>query len=490
MLHGRILRPPSRGAALRSADLSQAEAMPGVIAIHEGDLVGVAAPDATLAERALAAIASSAEWDEHPQPAEADLEAWLRDHPIDEAGWEGAFHHESGDVDWALASAPITLSATYRAASIAHVPLETRAAVAEWDADKGGRVTVWTGTQRPFGVREELAEALDLSLDGVRVVVPPTGSAYGGKHTGEVAIEAARLARAAGRPVKVRWSRAEEFAVGYLRPAAVIDVRAGLEPRGVGGVSGTVTAWEFRNINSGPMAILTPYDVPNQRIDYQPAESPLKQGSYRGLSATANTFARESAMDELAHELAVDPLAFRLRHLADDRLAAVFRAAAEGARWPGVPGRPGEKAGLGIAGGIEKDARVATCVQVRVEGSGELHLERIVTAFDCGAIVDRENLQNQVEGATVMALGGALFEEIHFTARRIVNGSMTEYRVPRFSDVPPIEVILIDRPDQPPAGAGETPMIAVAPAIANAIFSATGRRLRTMPLVPDGRVPD
>jgi len=289
--------------------------------------------------------------------------------------------------------------------------------------------------------------------------------------------------------VKVRWSRREEFAWGYFRPAAVIDVRSGAD------AEGRLRAWAFRNVNSGPMAIHPPYAVPNLRVEYQPAASPLPQGSYRALAATANTFARESHMDELADRLGLDPVDFRLRNLEDERLADVLRAAADGARWPGPLPRPArqtrdaESSALGIAVGIEKDARVATCVELSVDAGGVVRLTRIVTAFECGAIVDPDNLRNQVEGATVMGLGGALFEAIHFEAGRISNGSMSDYRVPRFSDVPPIEVVLLDRPDQPPAGAGETPIIAIAPAIANAIFAATGRRIRSLPLVPEGHLP-
>jgi nicotinate dehydrogenase subunit B len=491
MLHGRILRPPTVGATLGSVDLSRAEAMAGVEAVHDGSFVGVAAPDPILADAALAAI--DAEWLETPQPSEMDLADHLRTHPVEEQGWEGAYRHETGDVDAAFRSASLRLDATYTTAYIAHVPLECRVALAEWeawegrdDADGGGsdgegRVTIWTGTQRPFGVREEVAEALGISEERVRIVVAPTGGGYGGKHLGEAAIEAARLARAARRPVKVRWSRREEFNWAYFRPAAVIDVRGALD------AGGRLAAWEFRNVNSGPAAIATPYAVPNQRIEYQPAASPFRQGSYRALAATANNFARESHMDELAHRAGVDPLAFRLGHLDDGRLSAVLRSAAERAGWPGR--QESGRTGLGIACAIEKGGRVATSADVRIEPDGGVRLTRIVTAFECGAIVDPDNLRNQIEGATVMGIGGARFEAIHFESGRITNGSMSAYRVPRFSDVPPIEVILLDRPDEPPAGAGETPIIAVAPAIANAIFAATGRRIRSMPLLPDDWTP-
>src|SRR5439155_7388366 len=174
---------------------------------------------------------------------------------------------------------------------------------------------------------------------------------------------------------------------------------------------------------------------------------------------------------------------YPLRHLRDGRLAAAFRAVADRAGWPGSPmhGRA-----LVIAGSIEKGVRVAACVELRTREDGTPEILRIVEAVDCGHVVDRDNLLNQVEGAIVMGLGGALFEAIHFGDGRVLNGSMSDYRVPRFSDVPPIEVVLLDQPDEPSAGAGETPIIPVAPAIANAWFAATGRRLRSMPLFPEG----
>jgi isoquinoline 1-oxidoreductase len=192
-------------------------------------------------------------------------------------------------------------------------------------------------------------------------------------------------------------------------------------------------------------------------------------------------------MDELAHALGIDPLELRLAHLRDERLAAVLRTAADRIGWATRAATPGS--GVGIAGGVEKGARVATGVAVRVGDDRRIEIERIVTVFECGAIVNPDGLANQVEGATIMGLGGALFEAIHFEAGRITNASLAGYRVPRIGDVPPVEVVLLDRRDLPSAGGGETPIITIAPALANAIFAATGVRLRGLPLVPDGVVP-
>ena len=271
----------------------------------------------------------------------------------------------------------------------------------------------------------------------------PDRRRFRGKHAGGAALEAARLARAAGRPVKLTWTREEEFRWGYFRPAAVIDISSGADR------AGKLTAWGFKNYNSGSPAILTPYSVPNQRIDFQPSASPLPQGSYRALAATANNFARESHIDEVAHLADRDPLELRLARLEDDRLAAVLEAAATRCGW--ADRRRGGGHGMGIAGGVEKGGRIAACIEVEAKVGGPLRIIRVVAAYDCGAIVNPDTVQNQIEGATMMALGAALFEVVHFDLGRILNVSFSTYRVPRFTDVPPIEV-LSARPARHPLG--------------------------------------
>ncbi len=280
---------------------------------------------ALLARRAAGLITAS--WERLAQPAASDLEGYLRSHPIEGEGFSMPFLHvQGGDASAALAAGPVVLQAHYRAAYIAHAPLEPRSALGRW---QNSRVTVWTGTSTPFRARREVAAALGLPEQDVQVIVPDYGGGFGGKHGAAVAIEAARLARAAGRPVHVQWSRHEEFHWGYLRPAALIDVSSSAD------ASGAITGWTLTNINSGSAGIVGPYRIPHQRIAYQPAESPLPQGAYRALASTANHFARESMLDELAHQLEIDPLEFRLRHLDDERTAAVLRAAAGALGWPG-----------------------------------------------------------------------------------------------------------------------------------------------------------
>jgi isoquinoline 1-oxidoreductase len=471
MLHGRILRPERFNGKLVSLDASAAKGMAGVTVVEDGSFVGVVAPTTSAASSALAAL--KAEWNAPPQTSSKTLFSDLRQTRTGGGrGGGGRGGTETGSVEKAMAEADKKLERTYTVAYIAHAPLEPRAAVAAWTADK---LTVWTGTQRPFGVRSELAQSFHIPEENIRVIMPDTGSGYGGKHTGEAAIEAARLAKAAGKPVKLVWTREEEFTWAYFRPAGVIDVRSAIDK------NGRLTAWEFHNYNSGTSALNTLYDVPNKKIEFHPVDAPLRSGSYRGLAGTANHFARECHMDELAALAGIEPLEFRLRNLKDDRLRAVFEAAAGKFGWG--------KGNFGIAGGFEKGSYVATCAEVRVEPGKPARVVRVVQAYECGAVVNPDQLRNQNEGAVIMGLGGALFEAIQFENGKILNPHFARYRVPRFRDVPKIEIVLVDRKDLPPAGAGETPIMTLAPAIANAIFAATGERLRSMPMYPGPEMP-
>ena len=471
MLYGKVVRPRAFNATLVSADTTEAEKLPGVVVVRDGNFLGVAAPTSATAEKAAALV--RAEWNAEPQPSNKELFDYLKQNQMPRGERNDNSLFESGNVDAALASATRQLQQTYHVNYIAHAPLEPRAALAQWSDD---HLTVWTGTQRPFGVRGELATAFHLPEDKVHVLMPDTGSGYGGKHSGECAIEAARLARAAKRPVKIVWTREEEFTWAYFRPAGVIEVRSAVAD------DGRITAWEFHNYNSGAAGIRTYYEVPNQRIEFHPVNSPLRQGSYRALAATANHFAREVHMDEIAHSLKMDPLEFRVKNLKEERLRAVF---AEGAKKFGWAGIKAPNHGFGLGGGYEKLGYVATFVEVAVDrSSGDIKILRIFTAFDCGAIVNPDGLRNQVIGANIMGIGGALFEAVEFENGRVLNNLFSKYRVPRFSDIPLLDAFLIDRKDQPPVGAGEASIVGVAPAISNAIFDATGIRLRSLPLAP------
>jgi isoquinoline 1-oxidoreductase len=472
MLYGKILRPPSFGATLSSYDDSAAKAMKDVVLVRDGDFVGAAAPTVAAAETALAAL--RVQWKEVPQISGAEIFSYLKQNA--QPSKEPRFRQAKGSAEEGLAAAAHKLEASYTVAYIAHAPLEPRAAVAQWT---DGKLTVWMGTQRPFAVRDDLADIFHVPEKNVRVIVPDTGSAYGGKHTSDAGLEAARLARAAGgRPVKLVWTREEEFTWAYFRPAGVIDVKSGIA------TDGKLTAWEFHNYHSGMSGIDTPYAVANQVTEYHQVPLVLRSGSYRGLAATANHFARETQMDSLAHAAGLDPLEFRLKNLSDPRMRAVLETGAKAFGWPRK--KSGDGQGFGVAAGYEKGSYVATFAEIFADRKkNSVTVKKLLEVFECGAIVNPDGLRNQVVGAMIQGLGGALFESIQFANGRISNPHFSSYRVPRFKDVPEIEAILLDRKDIPSAGAGETPIMAIAPSIGNAFFDATQVRLTKLPLHPE-----
>jgi isoquinoline 1-oxidoreductase len=465
MLYGKILRPPAYGATLTAIDLAPAKAMPGVVAVRDDQFVGVAAPNSSAAESALTAIAKTAKWTAAPpQPSSKELFDYLRQNAE-----EGMDNPYAGEI--AVAKA---LRRTYDVPYIQHAPLEPRAAVAEWNGDE---LTVWTGSQNPFGSRRELAQAFHISENRVRVVIPDFGAAFGGKHTAECAVEAARLAQGAGKPVSLRWTREEEFTWAYFRPAAVIEAEASLDPRG------RIATWHFININSGPNAVETPYAIERNHCRFVRSKPPLRHGSYRALASTANNFAREVFMDELAAVAGSDPLDFRLAHLENARLRAVLVKAADAFLWRKKIKLADASVSFGLACGTEKGSYVAACVEVEIDHSQKtIKVRRVCQAFECGAVLNPENLRFQIQGAILMGIGAALREEVQFADGKILNASFGKYRVPRFDDAPDLDIHLVDRPDLPSAGAGETPIIAIAPAIANAVFRATGQNVRALPI--------
>ncbi len=470
MVFGKILRRPAYGAKLISVDLDPARSIDGVVALRDNDFVGVTAPSTFLAEQALEAIAETAKWETAPHPSSRELYDYLR-----ENARGGVPSNPFADE---VAKAAKSLRQTYHVAYVQHCPMEPRAACAEWE---GGRLTVWTGSQVPFGVKGELVRAFGLTDDRARVIIPDFGGGFGGKHSGECAVEAARLAKAAGKPVRLVWTRAEEFTWAQFRPAAVIDAEASLDD------SGKLTTWHYININSGGQEVQSPYRVPKKNARYVESAPPLRHGSYRALAATANTFGRECFMDEMATLAGVDPVEFRLAHLEAGRLRDVLEEAAGRFAWGSRSRKKEPNVGVGLACGTDKGSFVAACVEVAVDrDKGAIQVRHVCQAYECGKILNPSNLLNQVKGGLIMALGPALFEEMQFDKGAMLNASFGGYRVPRFADVPELEIHLLDRPDLPSAGAGETPVIAVAPAIANAVFAATGIRVRSMPIKLNG----
>jgi isoquinoline 1-oxidoreductase len=469
MLYGAMLRSPTYKGKLVSVDVEPAKAMDGVVVVQDGSFVGVAAPTSFRARQAIEALAATAKWDSEAIPSSEELYDFLREH-VEGDALANPFAEE-------VKAAAKSVRQEYHVAYAQHAPLEPRTALAEWT---DGNLTVWTGCQNPFGYKGELQRALKLGDDAVRVIVPDFGSGYGGKHTGEVAVEAARLAKGAGKPVMLRWTREEEFTWAYFRPAGVIEAEASLDD------DGKLATWHFINIASGPSAVETPYKVAQKNKNNKSVRSqpPLREGSYRALASTANNFAREAFMDELAAAAGVDPLEFRMTNLDNPRLRAVLEEAAKQFEWSKKVGQKQPNLGVGLACGTEKGSFVAACVEIAIDPDAkEIKVLHVCEAFECGKVLNPENLRNQVEGAITMGLGPALREAMEFDRDGVIqNATFRKYRVPHFADVPTIDVHLLDRPDLAPAGAGETPIICVAPAIASAVFHATGNRIRQMPI--------
>ena len=467
MLYGAVLRAPAFGAKLISVDLAAARAMAGVVAVRDGDFAGFAAPTSFAARKAMEAAAATAKWERTKQPSQNELWDYFR------STAQGG-RSEDAQVKAAIAASPHKVTAEFHIPYVQHAPMEPRAALAEWE---DGKLTVHTGTSNPSGVRSQLAEAFRIPESKVRVIVPDFGGGFGGKHTGEAALEAARLAKEAGKPVQLRWTRAEEFTWAYSRPAALIETEAGVD------ADGKLSGWKFWNYNSGGAALRTPYTVNAKQEEFIRTETPVRQGSYRSLASVANCFAREVLMDDLARAAGKDPLAFRLANLEAGRLRAVLEKGAERFGWQRRAAEKKPNRSVGMACGEEKNSVVANFVEVELDQkTGVPRILEVVVAYECGAILNPAGLRQQVEGCLMMALGPALREAIQFENGEIRNGRFLRYQVPRFQDVPKIDVVYLDKPEAEPAGAGETPIIALAPAVANAVAAITGKPVREMPI--------
>lgn len=472
MLHGAMVRGPHYNAKIER--VRGADRLPEAVkVVHDGDFLGVVAPDAASARSAAQKL--GVVWDANLLVQEAKLAEHFKETAKEPVFREGARYPallKQGDAYNGYFAAPRKLERTYTTAYVAHVPLETSSAIAAWEGEK---LTVHYGCQAPFLVMELLARTFGIPEANVRVIASDTGSGYGGKQGGVVAVEAARLAREAGKPVKLCWTRDDEFQANYFRPAALVEVRSGAD------LQGQINAFDFHNYNSGASGLALPYVFPHYFCGFHATASPLRQGSYRALAAVANTFARELHMDEWAVALKEDPIAFRLRHLEDARLKDAIAKGADRFGWGKAAARPGIAQGMACT--IEKNARLAFFVELQAGGT-DVKLLRMLMVFDPGAVLNPDNLRNQITGNVIQAIGPALFERIVWDESRLRSRRLSQYRVPRFSDAPLVEVELIDRREIPSTGAGEAPNTVVAPAIASAIHRATGIWVRDLPLIP------
>ncbi len=467
MVYAKLLRPPCLDARLTRCDTRSAVGQPGVIAVvEEEDFVAVVATEPERAERAVRSI--QATWEEGEHALMSTLYQTLRN----TAKMEEKLASR-GEVETALATARHGFSASYRTAFVAHAPIEPQAALA---VSEGDRIIVYASTQRPFAHQRAVAEALALKPDRVRVIAPLVGGAFGGKDAPDISVAAARLARVVGRPVMVTQSREENLSWNYYRPAALIEIRCGV------GTDGRLAAWDCDIFNCGSQGSALPYTIPNLRLRSYRCFSPLPQGNWRGNGGVANTFAREVHLDHLAGELGEDPIAYRLRHLENEpRLARVIRTAAERYGWQERVAPTG--LGVGFACASDGGSVVAEIAEVEVERtSGQVRVRRVIIVYEGGCIVNPGGLQNQIEGAIVMGLGPTLREAVRCEQGRILTKSFASYPIPTIFDTPGFDLTLIPNPDLPPQAGGNAALFAIAPAVANAVFDATGSRVRELPI--------
>ena len=473
MAYAVIARPPVRGAKAAQVDDGAARAMPGVVTVvHVGDLVAAVAKREDQARAAADAL--DIDWKVTPVPQHDTVDVPMRD---------------DGDVDDALAKAKTRLSAAFSLPPISNAPIGPSGAVADVRADAA---TIYAGTQRPFGLRDQIAEAIGMPPEKVRVIPQMPSGTYGRNSSADAPFEAAIISKAAGRPVLLQWSRAEEFAFAPTRPEAYLEVSAGLD------ANGRIVAWRYdehtnshtsvgrdpalQGATSGRNAVPS-YRIPKARITLHIEPTPLRTASFRSLAAAENIFAIESFMDELAHTVNQEPLAFRLAHVEDPRLRRVYEQVAKDSAW----GRnPGERRGLGIAGTIYHGTYIAEVAEVEVDPSGHVRLVAVWCAIDPGLTLNPDGVRNQTEGGIQQSASWTLYEALRHKDGRVINTSWDTYPIATFRDAPEkIAVNVIGDATKPSTGVGEPGAVCISAAIGNAVFAATGVRVRDLPMTPE-----
>ena len=508
MLHGRVIRPPAIGAKLISVDESSVKAIPDVRLVRKENFLGVVAKDEWAAIRASRELKTTwSDWE--GLPGNAGLERFVRDGAIDRDDPVV----NKGSLESGMASATRSFSAAYFWPNQSHGSIGPSCAVA--DARDGG-ATVWSASQGPHGLRQNLAKVFQIPLEKVRVVYLDGAGCYGGNGNEDVAADALLLSQAAGAPVRVQWMRHDEHGWDPKGPQQVLELRAGLDAQG------RIVAWENQmwvptgRPGSRPLlaadaagigqdhgqgaGLLTqngdaPYNVPNIRVvAHLVKETPLRPSNLRAPGKIANVFAVESFTDELAAAAQADPVEFRLRGLSDPRAIAVVKRAAEMFAWADRPspnpgaGQGNVKTGRGFAYARYKQAEnyVALAMEVTVDtATGKINVRRIACAHDCGLVVNPGALSNQIEGCILQTLSRSLHEEVKFDRSRVTSVDWASYPILTFPEVPTIDVALISHPELPLLGAGEASCVTVAAALANAVFDATGAKLRVAPFIPE-----
>jgi CO/xanthine dehydrogenase Mo-binding subunit len=512
MLHGRVVRPASIGAKLVSVDESGLRDIPTARVVRKGDFLAVVAEREDDAVRAAKAIRAT--WSEGLSLPTADT---LYDTLIKSPATDRV-STDAGDVPTSIAGAAKTVKAQYRWPFQMHASIGASCGVADVKRDSA---TIWSSTQGAHTLKGAIAQLVGLPSENVHVIWTEGSGCYGHNGSDDAAADAALLSQAVGKPVRVQWSRADEHGWEPKGVAMVMEVSGGVD------ANGRIVGWDYAvwtpthssrpsaqagtgaaSFIAGQLAGATPttrgslggernarhtYVIPNTRVvAHLLQSSPLRVSSFRGLGSPQNSFANESFIDELAVAAGADPVEFRLRHLTDPRAIAVIQAVAKNAGWVkragarGADSSPGPKHGRGI-GYVQYDgteAYVAAIVDVDVDvAQHSVRVTKVFVAHDCGLIVNPDGLRNQVEGNVIQAISRTLKEAVKFDRSRVTSVDWRGYPILTFAEVPEsIEIELIDHPELPSVGAGEAATSPIPGAIANAIFDATGKRLREVPL--------
>ncbi len=513
MLHARVVRPVSQGGRLIAVDITSVIKMPGVKKIiQDGSFLAVVAEREEQAIAAAENLSETAVWSElQDLPDQDSLKFFIMSHPETEREILVDMGQEEISTDTK------TYEACYFRPYQAHAPVGPSIGVAHWD---NGRLKVWSHTQGPYPLKREISSFLSLPEEKIRVIHKGGSGCYGHNPADDAALEAAIIAcNMPGIPIRLQWMRQEEFKWEPYGSAMVMDVRASMNkdgsienwnynvhgfphssrPSGKGGsllatryVSGNRKVTPPRRIPSKTGGLdrnARPYyDFKRQKITKNFIEkSPLRTSALRSLGAYANVFAVESFMDELAHQTGQDPVRFRLRHLKDERAKAVIKKVAEMAEWQEEREASEHMAfGRGIAFSRYKNigGYLAVCVALNVDSrNGQITVSDIYAAVDCGEIINPDGALNQIEGGLLQALSWTLYEEVNFEIHKIISEDWVTYPILTHDRVPKLHVHLVDMPDAPPLGAGEVAQGPLPAAVANALYQATGKRFRELPII-------
>lgn len=476
MVFAKILRPPSHDAKLVSLDVSTVQNSNEVQLIQDDDLVAVLHEDPETAQKYLDKIKA-----EYKTPETDINEKTIFDHLVKSAP-EPSVLDEGGDMEAGKNESDVFVEEEYLDGYVAHAPIEPHTAVAYME---NGRLKIWASTQKPFGLKSDIAKALALKEEDVQVFQVFLGGGFGGKSNNGQAMEAARLAKLSGKPVMVVWTRREEFFYDAYRPAAVVKVNSGCKS------NGQITQWDYGVYFAGQRGAKHFYNIPNHKtVAYNTRWTapegvhPFATGAWRAPSNNTNSFARESQINIMAAKIGMDPVEFRLQNLKDKRMIRTIKTAAEKFGWKPIKSPSG--LGWGVACGVDAGSYVVIMAHVDVNKStGKVRVNRVVVAQDMGLVINPQGATIQAEGCVMMGLGYALTEDIQFTGGEIHNRNFDSYELPKFSWTPKIEVELLDLQDEPAQGGGEPAIVCMGGLIANAIHDAIGVRINQMPMNPE-----